>query len=326
MTDQDLRARRRSGQKTGEHGRPTPLSLPLALFLFRPRSLALESSSQSSPSAMKTRCLHELEKLPSLTTHLVLAPLSQDDLHLPFSPSLPLQLPSRFLKSPTYHSVSPQTTTMPPMHSPLPVLHPVCSLGRGVPAPIVSPDPSPSPLSSFSAPPSPPSLAPCTSPSPSSASTHTVHAPIPHHSSQSSLSSSTATHSFLSPARVAPPLASSVNASRSSAPPQSTHGTLSAKPSSYMLISPPGTPTPGSQGGAREEDDREGVHGGVEGKGVDGIEYRRGWLDSLQVLDTVGGTSVRAISAADVSPFPHGIRTGGKERGRAELISREARR
>ena len=70
-----------------------------------------------------------------------------------------------------------------------------------------------------------------------------------------------------------------------------------------MGISPPRTPTPGARerGGVRDEVDREGVHGGRDGHGVDGIEYAAGWVEELQVLDSVGGTIIRAISADEVS-------------------------
>ena len=53
--------------------------------------------------------------------------------------------------------------------------------------------------------------------------------------------------------------------------------------------------------GVRDEVDREGVHGGSDGHGVDGIMYSHGWFDKLHVLDIVGGTTIRAISADDVS-------------------------
>ena len=55
-------------------------------------------------------------------------------------------------------------------------------------------------------------------------------------------------------------------------------------------------------GGQRDEVDREGVHGGLDGHGVDGIEYSKGWVDNLQVLDRVGQTTIRAITADEVSP------------------------
>lgn len=51
--------------------------------------------------------------------------------------------------------------------------------------------------------------------------------------------------------------------------------------------------------GIRDLYDREGVHQG-EG-GVDGLEYGPGWVESRSVLGIIGGTTVRAINADDVS-------------------------
>ena len=193
------------------------------------------------------------------------------------------------------------------MHSPLPVLHPVCNLSRGSPivsSPVVADGPSSSSHGPF---------APSISPSPSSASTHTVHAPTSHHPSSSaggsgSSSSVAPTPSFLghlSPTRISPPSLTHLTASRSPLPqeqqqPTPPACTTQSSASSFMVISPPRTPTPGGRP-LRQEGDREGVHGGLEGKGVDGIEYGRGWVESLQVLERVGGTTVRAVSAQEVS-------------------------
>ncbi|KAL7414584.1 hypothetical protein BDY24DRAFT_414300 [Mrakia frigida] len=201
-------------------------------------------------------------------------------------------------------------SSSPTMHSPLPVLHPVCNLSRG--SPIVA-----SSSSSSSSSPSPLSFAPSISPSPSSASTHTVHAA--HHHSTGSGSSTNGPpssnflgHHLCSPARPSPPHLTLSSASRSPVPqhesPSTTTTTTTtttnatqSSASSFMVVSPPRTPTPGG----RALRDREGVHGGLEGKGIDGIEYARGWVESLQVLERVGGTTVRGISAQEYAHIEH---------------------
>ena len=229
----------------------------------------------------------------------------------------PPQRPHRFIRqrSPPLHL--PLSSLVMSLHSPLPVLHPVCSM-RGPPAVVAGS--SAVADGGHSIP--PPGLPPSISPSPSSTSTHTVHASPPSsYGSSSSGSSSSAvtpgsvvgsghhpTPPFLghlcSPARPSPPTTSHLTASRSQ---QSIQTTICSDP---MVISPPRTPTPGASGrkgeermgGQRDEVDREGVHGGLDGHGVDGIEYSKGCVDNLQVLDRVGQTTIRAITADEVSP------------------------